>query len=159
MASFSPQFKTYTVFAGRDAPIASPRRLLESWQSCFLLRGWGTSSEGVKWLETRCSWALLICRDQLLFIKRKTRNRVASAEGKLRVLNCLCSGKGEWVLVCQPFGVLEKEEELYRYFALVGELLLLVVIDSPPKIQAFSSQALLKRWPCGVKAGNWVNQV
>jgi len=78
---------------------------------------------------------------------------VASAEGKLRVLNCLCSGKGERALACQPFGVLEKEE-LCWYFGLVGELLLLVVIDSPPRILPFSSQALLKRCPCGVKAGN-----
>lgn len=34
----------------------------------------------------------------------------------------------------QPFGVLEKEEELWRYFGLPEELLLLVVIGSPPRI-------------------------
>lgn len=56
--------------------------------------------------------------------------------------------------MCQLFGVPEKEEEFCRYFGLVGELLLLVVIDSPPRILTLSSQALLKRWPCGVKASN-----
>lgn len=39
----------------------------------------------------------------------------------------------------QSFGVLEKEEELCRYFGLLEELLLLVVIGSPPRILAFRS--------------------
>lgn len=39
----------------------------------------------------------------------------------------------------QPFGVLEKEEELCRYFGLPEELLLLVMIGSPPRILAFIS--------------------
>lgn len=41
--------------------------------------------------------------------------------------------------MCQPFGVLEKEEELCRYFGLPEELLLQVVIGSPPRILAFNS--------------------
>lgn len=78
--------------------------------------------------------------------------------GKAGVLNCLCSGRGWRVggwggeLAFQPFGTLEKEEELCRYFSLVGELLSLVVTDSPPRTLAFSSQELLKH---GLQGKSW----
>lgn len=55
-------------------------------------------------------------------------------------------------LAFQPFGTLEKEEELCRYFSLVGELLSLVVTDSPPRTLAFSSQELLKH---GLQGKSW----
>lgn len=85
--------------------------------------------EGVKWLETRCSWALLICRDQLLCIKKKTRNRVARAGGKLGVLNCLCSGKGSECLHFRCSVLWKSKKSSVGIWVWLGMLLLLIVTE------------------------------